>query len=283
MKMKHLTWLFLAFLIVGSRLGAMPYVIGDCVVDIEIRNTAMIPILQSWISVKEKNGNILVFARADGYATKKVEITKADGQKLFKLDLTLEDEPRHILVRDVCGAPIASAYVDKSQFGFSSDVYGITVGIPKKLLPHPSPKMVQVMGDFFWAPITKSCKIEEIEGFQKITLTVDRRDYGATQRLVSVVVAIQPSSIEDETDEGNEDDEGDVGSDTPKIWLSRLQALEASSVQVAPGSSLALAELLVNAYSPACLETAMVTSGFQPETLKKVLALKETFRTLHRD
>ncbi|MFZ2956026.1 MAG: hypothetical protein WA705_03920 [Candidatus Ozemobacteraceae bacterium] len=314
--MKHLKWLFLAFLFVGSQLGAMPYVVGDCVVDVEIRNTAMIPILQKWVAVKERNGNILVFARGEGYVTKKIEITKADGQKYYKLDVVLEDEPRYIIVRDVCGTLIRSAYVDKSQFGFPSDVYGITIGIPKKLLPHPSPKMIQVMSDLVWVPILKSCKIEEIEGFQKITLTVDRGDYAATQRLISVVIAMPTGSTdEDEADGDSDEDTGDTGSDTPKIWLTRLLALESlessrtetsdsacaavespeyleaqnpSQVgirvkQAKPGSSRALAELLVNAYPLPLLEAAMTTGKDQPETMKQLLAQKESFRVLHRD
>lgn len=267
--------LIVAFMLVTAWSEAMPYTIGSCTVEIEIRSQAMVPILQRWISVKERNGTILVIARADGYETKRVEIPQVGGQTLYRLDLVLDDSPRHILVRDTSGKPIPSAYVDVTQFGYPSDVFGITVGIPKKMCPKPTAKMVQVMSDLLWTPIMRQVLIEEIEGFQRLKIEVDRRDYGATQRLVSVVVNLPP--IEDSEEE-------EVGSDTAEIWLERLNHLESAAGAPTPGASaMTLAGYLFNAYSAEHLTRSMSASGIHPRTLNQLLKQGETFRSLHRE
>ena len=268
--------LFVAFVLVCGCAEAIPYQIGSCTVEIEIRSRAMIPILQHWVTVKETaDGGILVIARADGYETRKVRIPQVGGQTLYRLDLVLEDSPRHVIVRDTSGKVFSSTYVDLTQFGYPSDAFGITVCIPKKMCPKPNLRMVQVMSDLLWTPIMRSCQIEEIEGFQRLRIEVDRRDYGATQRLVSVLLDLP--KIEDTEDD--QEEEGEMGTETAETWLKRLHHLEGFSGD----SAATLAGYVFNAYSAEELQQSMSASGIYPETLNRLLQQRGIFRSLHRE
>lgn len=275
----------LAFAIVHGLLWALPYTVGDCTIDVEIRSRAMIPILHRWVSVREKNGAILVLARADGYVTRRVEIPKAAGQTQYKVDLVLDDEPRRILVRDIAGAPIASAYVDASQFGFPSDVFGFKVYVPCKVMPHPDTTSIAVMGDMVWVPFPNTWEVETIEGFQKISITIDRKAYGATQRLLSVVIAVDKTAEDDPGDNGAVIEDA-VGHDTMGMWLDRLLEVERGErtrKDVPRGSAMAMARFLAQGYPEALLVSSMETMNTRSSALTELLEQRKTFRSLHRD
>ena len=234
-------------------------------------------ISQEWVWVRSKPDQILITARADGYQTQRVTIPRGQGQTVYQKTIVLEDLDRDVFVRTADLEPLNSAYVERSQYGFSPHDYGITVFVPRRTMRNPAPERVQVMDDLLWVPIKKSCKIEPVEDFWKITLTVSRDDFGATARFVAVLIGNAPPP-----DAPAEEDEEEVEPEAVKCYVERIRALEGMGAEQAE-NALELSSFLLQVCPAETFVQKFPQTEALPQCLEALIGQKTTFSRLHRE
>jgi len=243
----------------------VPYPVGNYVVDVDVRNTAMVlipnPKVKVWISEKV----IYVKASAAGYLSQQKTIVPSGNTGYFKRDFELQDVPKQLSAEDMLGRPIQSAYFTKDQYGFAPNVYGITVFIPKVMWPKPVSRNIDVFDAFWGIPLKQSCVIDVVDEYYRVKMTVDRRDLDWTDERYFVVV--------------------DTGKKVPpnKIrgWLSKLKKVEENQEILRVGCSQDLAAFLF--YTLPRKEVEAASNGDIPSTLKSLYDHASRFSALHLD
>lgn len=210
MRTTSLVFLFAAFLFIAgaATVGAVPIQAGPHVVDVDCRNSANLLIPDARPSARVKGNNIVVSGSAPGYLSAEVTVPIAPGSFYYKTDLYLPDVPKKFYAIDQNRRPLKSVYFRTEQYGFSSDVYGITAFIPIKDWPNPGERAANVydlQGPFGGLlPLAKSCTYEPIEGYYQVKLTLNRRTLDVTYpqlfvafRVTPAKRAIEPMPIDD--------------------------------------------------------------------------------------
>jgi hypothetical protein len=156
---------------------AIPYAVGPYMVDVEVRNTIMVLIPDAKVSLSLSGSAIRLKATAPGYVTGTYELSVKPNQKYYKYDFVLKDPVRKVVPTNFDLVRISSAYCHVDQYGFSPQVFGITVFIPRKVWAKPDPGSVRVY-DPFWGVLPQGkVEIEIVEDFYRVRLAVTRKGY----------------------------------------------------------------------------------------------------------
>ncbi len=263
--MKKLLSIIAMLLFCGSAF-AIPYTAGPYLVDIEVRSSAMVPILDAKVSCWLSGKFICIRARAQGYDSVYEEFQSVENQQVYKRDLVLPDIKKRFHACDTYGVPIKSVYFIKDQYGFPSNVYGLKAYIPIQDWKEPISKNVDVFDADWIVPIKNSCEIKQVEEFYEVTMTFTRKaaEWSTTDLLVAFDGAVPPT-----------DDE------SVRVWLRRLARVEKFSDRCLPGAAQALATFLFNVLPPQTPETR----GGEPlpATLQALYDQADRFEALHRN
>jgi hypothetical protein len=237
---------------VASGVFAIPYQVGDYKLDVTVRNSAMNLIPDSKVSFyRYDQSSFIAEARATGYKTMTKRIEIKPNQFVYKSEVVLPDLERKLYIVDHNHKVLASAYLRTEQFGFPGDHYGLTAHIPVEMW-NPAPERVEVFDSFWGSPLKQTCKIEEIEGFYKVSLSIKRKAVFRTVALPSPQI---------------------VGR-----YLKQLDRLSANADRPL-GSEEALTSYIYNNYG----EQASGIEGQLPAVYEKYQAARERFSQLHRE
>jgi hypothetical protein len=270
---KNMTRFFLIvafFVALGQMASAIPYVVAkNYIVDVEVRNNAAILIpgakVKCWLSDRV----IFVKASASGYVSKTIGISVEAPTGFFKRDFMLADVEKRLVAQDSQGKKLASVYFQKDQYGFAPNVYGVTAYIPKAVWLKASLQNVEIVDDFWGAPLKRECGIEEIEEFYKIRMTTKRSALDWTGSNWAVIFR--------STREGSD-------SISPVVlshWVDNVAKAEKQKAALPPGTAGDIAEMIWKFSCPN--DVAQILQEKECALLAAFLARQQKFADLHRE
>ncbi len=255
--------LIICFLLsVASVVCAIPYQVGDYRIDVTVRNSAMNLIPGVKIRFyRDDQSSFIAEARATGYQSVSKRIRIKPNQFIYKTEVVLPDLGRKLLVVDHNRRVLTAAYLRTDQFGFPGDHYGLTAYIPVEMWS-PAPDRVDVLDSFWGIPLKKSCEVEEIEGFYRVSLSITRKALKWSGSEIYVIFRTQSPA-------------------SPKIVKGHLKQLDRlSAISDRPlGSEEALTSYIYNNFS----KEASAVGDTLPAVYEKYQAARVRFSQLHRD
>jgi len=239
----------------------VPYTAGNFTVDVVVRSTTMALIPDSKVSCWLDGKVIRLSAKAPGYLAKSASIN-VGAATYYKYDFVLPDIEKDLYAVDLNGVPIKAAYFEKAQYGFAGNVYGITVYIPKHDWPRPAPKRVDIFDQIWGGPWKTGCKINEVDEFYQVKMTMDRGALNWTGR--RLLIGFDTSKK--------------VSQQNGRAWFKVLRKLE-SDPKTPKGLAAAMGEFL----STSIPEDEANQIGEVPFTLQAYYSEAAHFASLHRD
>ena len=261
---KNFTILSLLLLLAFATSGfAVPYQAGDYTVDIDVRNSAMFPVLDAKISCFQWDAkHIIAEVSAQGYQYTKSIINIRENQTWYKKDFILRDLERKFLVTDLNGNEIVSAYLRLDQFGIPSDHFGITAYIPKADWVGKSPENVNVFDSFWGRPLKKTCEISTHEDYYCVKLTITRKALKWSGSKIYVVFK----------------NNNRIRRKTIHVALKNLAHFE-NDISVKPADLNGLANFIFHNIDKNEIEKNLHTV---PVTLQKYYSFSDKFNSLHK-
>ncbi|MBU1107874.1 MAG: hypothetical protein KKB51_14470 [Candidatus Riflebacteria bacterium] len=249
-------------LFVASSAFALPYQVGDYRFDVTVRNSAMNLVPSFKVSFyRYDQSSYVAEARGIGYKSVRKRIDIKPNQFIYKTEVVLPDLDRQLYVIDHNDGVLSAAYIRTDQFGFPGDHYGLTAYIPIEMW-EPGEQQVEVFDSFWGAPLKKSCAIEAIEGYYKVSLSITRKALKWSGSKIYVVFRTSAPA-------------------NPRIarrHLKRLNQLSADASRPA-GSEEALTAYIYNNFSEQTADFSDPLSA----VYAKYQAARQRFSQLHRE
>ena len=244
---------------------SIPYHVGDCTVDVEVRSSLLIMIPKARVRLWMQGKVIYIKGSASGYLSNTVTVPTSGAGGYYQRDVILEDVKKTFAAEDLNGKPLVSVYFQSGQYGFEPNEYGVVAVVPKNVWPVANSKKVDIFDSFWGIPLKQSCKIELVEDYYRIRMTVSRVDVDWSGAKFTVVF----------------DTRKKVSSEKITYWLDKLAKVEANQKSLPAGAVDDLARFLFDNLSRPDVES--VSNGKIPSSLKRLYDQTDKFSNLHQD
>lgn len=162
------------FFLANTSLEANPFDIGNFKVSVDVRTSLMKIIPHAYIKCNYWLGKVKITASAPGYVSQTVEFKPTPGVMYYDQIVQLPDKKKKFEIRDFNHKPIVSAYTNLFQGSTPANLFLVTVLIPIKTWPVPSPQNIKINQPGYGWPVQQSCDISIFEDFYKVEMLINR-------------------------------------------------------------------------------------------------------------
>ena len=232
------------------------YKVGKYRVNVDVRTRTAQIITHAYVKCKKSKEVIKVSVYVPGYIPDKKELRIFQGVKKYNVMFFLKDCSANFDVRTFDFKPIASSYFENNQTGVPTNKYLVSLFIPKKNWPHPSPSNIYMNQEGYGIPIQESCEITTRDDFYLVKMLM-MREFLEVKKIIVYV---------------NTDQVIERGS--AERWFRLIKKMEKGCPEAVVAAN-DLATILFR------LLPKGIKSAVMPESLKRIRDLREIFNKLY--